>query len=107
MRSQHIVTIYAAIVATLFAAGCSKSASPPSQAASGLVLLQQQFLTESNQIKEAQANLKVLRQTYTSNEQPYIDAQKKLEQMIRMHQVLYSKLESEKIDLQLKAQGKN
>jgi len=69
--------------------------------------LQQQFLTESNQIQEAQANLKVLRQTYTTNDQPYLDAQNKLAQMIKMHQLLYSKLEAEKIDAQLKAQSTN
>jgi hypothetical protein len=87
MRIQHIITKSAVIIAAIFIAGCSKSSSPPSHAAtqsntqdyiqdarkafaeSGLLtntldVLQARYQEDEKQIEEVQTELDLLRKKY-------------------------------------------
>ena len=94
-----------------FVIGCSKSntAQQPQAAApqSTLEKLQITYQNQGKRIQEVEARLDALRQSYTTNAQPYLEQSKTLDNMISLHKLLYAKIQAEKqkIDAQAKAQG--
>lgn len=72
-----------------------------------LDVLQVRYQDYNKQIRDAEAQLGLLRKSYKTNDQPYLDEQHKLEQMIEFQKQLAAKMEASKFDAQSKAQGTN
>lgn len=76
-------------------------------ASNGLEILQQEFQAQAQPISVLQTKVEQLRRKFgiqdlastnqSPEQQPYWDEKRKLDQMIKLHQLLYLKLEAEKI----------
>jgi hypothetical protein len=117
MRIKHLITIGAISLFISLAAGCSKSSSPsqattpttPAEIAAfmtnSLDILQARCQANQTNIDQALAMLDQLQKTYTTNDQPYLDEQRKAEQMIAFQKLLKTKIEADKLGAQFPAQG--
>ena len=70
-----------------------------------LDVLQARCQENQTNIDQALAMLDQLRKTYTTNDQPYLDQQHKADQMIAFQKMLMTKIEADKLDAQIPAQG--
>ena len=76
--------------------------------AQGIVVLQQQYKSQEEQIRAAQSDLESLRQqlkiaedaaaSQSPQEQPYWDKKRDLSQLLDLHKLLFSKIETERLD---------
>jgi hypothetical protein len=113
MRKPQLITLTAAILAAILITSCSKrhASAPPNTTdmakkmkayveslTNSLDGLQARFQEEEKQIHGFQAKLDLLRKSYKTNDQPYLDEQGKYEQMLGFHKLLYSRIESDKLD---------
>ena len=79
--------------------------------AQGIVVLQQQYKIQEEQIHTAQSDLESLRQqlkipgdavaSQSPQEQPYWDKKRELSQLLDLHKSLFSKIEAEQLDAQM------
>ncbi len=79
--------------------------------AKGVVVLQQQYKIQEEQIHTAQSDLESLRQQFniagdaaasqSPQEQPYWDKKRDLSQLLDLHKLLYAKIEAERLDAQM------
>ncbi len=70
-----------------------------------LDVLQKKYQEDEKQIDEAKKKLDLLRKSYKTNDQPYLDAKGNFEQMIEFHKLLAAKIQADKIDAQIPSQG--
>ncbi len=107
MHIQHVITKSAAIVSVILIAGCSKSSSPQPQATTPINAaaatafttntsdaLQTKYQENEKQILEVQTKMSLLRKTYTITDQPYLDEQAKLNQMLSLQKMLAAEIQA-------------
>jgi len=83
--------------------------------ARGIQMLQNQYQQDETSIRQAQADLESLRQQFkigsgmtdpqSPQAQPYWDKKRELEQRLEFHKLLATKIEAEKIDVQIPTLG--
>ena len=124
MHIQHIITKSAAIVAAIIIAGCSKHSSPQPEAmtrqnaarmatpevaayltTNSLDVLQARYQEDQTNIEQELAKLDRLHERYKTNDQPYLEEKQKVDQMFSFQRQLANKIEFDKLDAQIRAQG--
>jgi len=72
-----------------------------------LEVLQARYQEDETNIQQALVKLDQVRKTYKATDQPFLDEQHKVEQMIEFHKLLAAKIEADKLEAQFPAQGKH
>ena len=116
MRIPHLITT---VLTAVLVASCSKHSSPQPEAMTrqnaaevaayltknSLDVLQARYQEDQTNIEQELAKLDRLHERYKTNDQPYLEEQQKVDQMLSFQRQLATKIEFDKLDAQIRAQG--